>query len=108
MMDLGWVVDAEAVPIALEQQIGAYNADGKWVISGNQLVATQGTVQPATGRQLMDLPEGVHTEARFLLWTRSVLAEGDIVGYAGARYRVVFLWPRPEGSFYRAALGLTK
>lgn len=108
MFDLGWAIDAEAVPIAIEQQTGEYDADGKWTPSEWRLTSAMGTIQPASGRQLMDLPEGVRTEARFFLWTRSALAEGDIVGYGGSRYRVVYTWPRPEGGFTRAALGLTK
>lgn len=108
MLDLGFVIDAEAVPISIMSTGGGYDADGIWQPAAPVTTATRGTIQPANGRQLMDMPEGVRTEARYLLWTRSALAEGDTVLYGIMRYRVVFLWPRPEGSFYRAALGLMK
>lgn len=99
---------AEAVPVTHETTAGAYNAAGKWVKSAAVPVTIMATVQPASGRQLMDLPEGLRTEAKYFAWSGTALVVDDVVIYAGSRYRVIYTWPRPADSFTRAALGLTK
>ncbi|QJD54316.1 hypothetical protein [Aminobacter phage Erebus] len=108
ILDLGFVIEAEAQPAVFERKSGGNYVEGDWIANAANVVNTTATIQPASGRQLMDVPEGVRAEARFLLWTRSELALDDVVIYGGARYRVVYTWPRPEGGFNRAALGLTK
>lgn len=107
MFDLGFVVDAEAVPVTLRTQGGDYDAGGKWVPTTAVDTTILATVQPTGGKQLLDLPEGLRSEAKYALWTRSALALDDVVIYGGANYRVIFAWPRPEGGFYKVALGLT-
>lgn len=99
---------AEAVPVTHETVGGAYDAAGKWVKGTPATATILATVQPASGRQLMDLPEGLRTEARYFAWSGTALVVDDIVIYAGSRYRVIYTWPRPADSFTRAALGLTK
>ncbi len=107
-MDLGFVIEAEAVPITLSRKGGGSYVSGKWVASADLTTPTTGTIQPTTGRQLAGMPEGVRSEARYVLWTRSALALDDVVIYGGANHRVIWMWPRPEGGFNRAALGLLK
>ena len=106
MIDLGDIIDAEAISVSLERKTGgSYNDDGEWqgeVIAPETIRAV---LQPATGRQLQDLPEGERTDARFFLWTRSALVSDDVIVYGGERYRIVFDWPRPEGGFTKAAIG---
>lgn len=110
MIDLGTLaVSAEAVAITIKRKTaGAHNAAGKWVPGAPTEEAATAEVHPATGRKLLDLPEGVREEAEYLLWTQSALALGDVVVYGGADYRVVLTWPRPEGGFTKAALGKLK
>lgn len=107
MIDLGeYAVDPEAVSVMFRRKSGgAYNDDGDWV--GEVLTDTVGlaTVQPAMGRKLEDLPEGERNEAKYFLWTREALALDDVVIYGGEQLRVIFVWPRPDGGFTRAALG---
>ena len=105
LLDLA--IMAEAVPVTHEVQTGSYVA-GKWVKGTPVTTAIMATVQPASGRQLMDMPEGIRTEAKYVAWTGTALVVDDIVIYAGSRYRVIYTWPRPADSFTRAALGLTK
>ena len=78
-----------------------YDADGK---------AVKGTaIQPTSGRQLLDVPEGVRTKATSFLWIRaSVKVRDEIETSNAAAYKVVHLWPREEAGFNRAALGLLK
>lgn len=95
-----------------------YDADGK-AVRGAQTTATiRAAIQPASGHQLNDVPEGmrtssdpkgVQTNAGWLLWSRSEVKVDDQITSKGIVYRVMYLWPRDEGAFYRAALGrLTK
>lgn len=110
MIDLGEVIDAEAnADLTLRRKSGgSYNDAGRWVNEILTDVPARAVVQPATGQKLMDLPEGDRNEARFFLWMREALALDDIVVYAGQSYRTVFVWPRPEGGYTRAAIGLMR
>ena len=56
----------------------------------------------------MDMPEGIRTEAKYVMWSETSVVVGDVVIYSGSRYKVIYTWPRPADSFTRAALGLTK
>lgn len=88
---------------------GGYDADGKGVPGAPTTATIRAAIQPASGNQLMDLPEGMRTEARWLLWSRSEVKEDDEIGASGISYRVMYVWPRAEGGFFRAAMGrLTK
>lgn len=112
MIDLGVLaVEAEAnAVITARTKTGSYDTAGKWI--EGQPVETSGikaVVQPASGRKLNDLPEGVRTSAQHFLWTIFPLAEGNIVLYAGEEYRVVFVWDRSvEAGYTRAAIGKLK
>ena len=107
MIDVAIAIDGEAVNVTIERKAaGAYDGDGKWVAGAETTSTIRAAVQPASGRQLMDLPEGIRNEARWLAWSRSEIRMDDTVVHAGSTYRVMFLWPRAEGSFWRAAMGL--
>lgn len=107
MIDLGMLaVMAEAVEVGHVATVGSYNAAGKWVTSNSVPASILATVHPADGSQLMNLPEGIRSEARYLMWAVVDVAQGDIVVFNGSRYKVIYKWPRPEGGFTRAALGL--
>ena len=85
---------------------GAYNDDGEWVPGSTTSTTIKAVVQPVKGNQLMDMPEGIRTEAGWIIWSRSELVVDDRVTDAGIAYRVLFAWPRTrDGDFYRAALG---
>lgn len=85
---------------------GFYNDDGEWVATVTAPVPIKAVVQPARGNQLMDVPEGVRTEAGWLAWSRADLLVDDRLTVAGVSYRVLYTWPRTlDGDFYRAALG---
>lgn len=110
MIDLGLLaVEEESVPVTVFAKVaGSYDADGDYVPASPTEVIINAAIQPTSGRQLLDLPEGIRAEARYMLWSRSALALDDVVLYGGSRYRVIFLWPRPDGGYTKAALGLTK
>lgn len=85
---------------------GAYNDDGEWVPGSSVSTTIKAVVQPVKGNQLMDMPEGIRTEAGWIAWSRSNMAVDDRITNKGVIYRVLFVWPRDQdGAFYRAALG---
>src|SRR5690606_10287750 len=101
-------IDGEAVNVSLarEGSGGYYNDDGDYIPGTPATTSTiRAAIQPATGNQLMDVPEGMRTEARWLLWSRSEVKIDDTITSGGVSYRVMHLWPRMEGGFYRAAIG---
>ena len=99
-------IDRLAVPLSLTRTLaGGYNDDGVWVDTNIDTTSIRGAIQPANGNQLMDVPEGMRTEARWLLWSRSEVKVDDTITSGGVSYRVMHLWPRAEGGFYRAAIG---
>lgn len=110
MIDLGETAvleEANAVVTFERKSGGSYNDAGEWVgeVTASELV--QVVVQPVTGQKLLDLPEGERADARYFLWTTEALAIDDVVHYAGARYRVTYVWDRrSDGGYLRAALGL--
>lgn len=108
MIDVAEAIDAESWDLVWTTQSHTKNAEGERVDGSPTDTPIRGTIQPAKGAQLMDLPEGIREEARFLLWTRSSVQLNDVVKDGARAYRVMFLWHRREGEFTRAAVGLTR
>lgn len=112
MIDVAVAIDGEArdvqrVPVTSAG--GTYNAGGKWVATAATPVTISAAIFPANGRQLMDMPEGIRTEAGWIAWSRVDILEGDQIVDGSSRYRVLYRWPRQfEGGFTRVALGLMK
>lgn len=99
-------IDRRAVGVTRTRRAaGSYNADGDFVPGAPTTGTILAVVQPASGRQLMDLPEGVRSEARWLAWSRAEIRLDDVIVAGGLSHRVVYVWPRAEGDFYRAAMG---
>lgn len=102
----GAAIDRRAIEVQHTRLYpGEYNADGDRVPGYSTVGLILAVVQPASGRHLMDLPEGIRAEARWLAWSRAELRLDDVIEHAGRTYRVLYLWPRAEGEFYRAAMG---
>lgn len=98
-----WVVSRSRI------SAGSYDGNGNYVPGSIFNSAIKAVVQPVKGAQLMDMPEGIRTEAGWIIWSRSDIAINDRITDDGVTYRVIFLWPRNrDGEFYRAALGRLK
>lgn len=108
MIDVAIAIDAEAIDVlhvAGAKDAGSY-VDGEWIATPPAPVNIRATVQPASGRALRDLPEGVRVEARYLIWTRVPIKDGDLVTALSDDFRVIYTWPRrPNDAFTRGALG---
>lgn len=107
MIDVAVAIDGEAVNVSLKRKAaGHYDDDGNFVPAAETTATIRAAVQPASGRELMDLPEGLREEARWLVWSRSEIRIDDTIVHRGQPFRVMFAWPRMEGGFWRAAMGL--
>lgn len=108
MIDVAIAIDGEAVNVSLTRNApGAWGSDGKFTDGAATTSTIRAAVQPASGRQLMDMPEGIREEARWIVWSRAELRLDDRIAHGGQLFRVMHVWPRTEGSFWRAAMGLT-
>ena len=100
-------IDGEAKEVLLRTKSeGHYDEGGRWVAGANVDVPIQAAVQPVTGSGLEDLPEGLRSEARLRLWTRSEVKENAVVIHKGSSYRILMVadW-FDEGGYYEAVLG---
>lgn len=105
----GLAIDRRAIPMTRTRTSGGgYNADGEAVPGVSVSETVKAVIQPVKGNQLMDMPEGIRTEAGWICWSRSSVIVDDVITHKTITYRVLFDWPRDEGAFYRAALGRTK
>ena len=110
----GLGIDRRAVQMEIIRQTGGgYNDHGEWEPVRDDPAPIRAVIQPMSGNQLMDVPEGVRTEAKWVCWSRSEISCDDEAGtfdritHQDKSYRVLFVWPRSDGEFYRAALGKT-
>jgi hypothetical protein len=103
----GMAIDRRAIGMSRTRRAAdSYDPNtGKAVLGASTTTAIKAVIQPASGNQLKDVPEGVRTEAQWLLWSRADVVIDDKITHKGIDYRVVYAWPRDEGAFYRAALG---
>lgn len=110
MIDLSHVIELEAAtsPIALTANTGGtYDSNGKWVANATVNRTIVGTMQPAKdGERLVDDRNGTRVEIKFFLWTKQAIQVDDRVTYRGETFRVIRLWDRADGSFYKASLGV--
>lgn len=108
-MDVAEAIDGEAVAVKYRTVAPSFDqSTGKTAKLPTVPVEIRAVIQPASGRQLMDVPEGVRTEARYLAWSRAALVEDGQILYFGEWFRIVYSWPRPQDGFYRAAIGRLK
>jgi len=109
MIDVALAIDGEAVNVSLTRNAaGHYDDDGNWVPGSATTSTIRAAIQPASGRQLEDLPDGIRNEARWLVWSRTEIRLDDEITHGASSYRVMHVWPRADGGFHRAALGLLK
>lgn len=110
MIDVAIAIDGESYPLKLGKKTGAWSEPfgGVWVPGEPVWSDIRGAIQPAKGVQMQDLPEGLRAEARWLLWSRAEILLDDLIKDGAISYRVMFIWPRREGGFTRAAVGLLK
>lgn len=83
-------IEAEAVFIThTPQPGGSYNSKGVFVPTAPDPRQIAAAVQPATGRDLQDLSEGVRENVRFKIYTSAAVSNGDQVTISGVVYRIL-------------------
>ena len=106
MIDVAIAIDGEARDVSLIiRAAGAYDEDGNFDQGSATTTTIRAAIFPASGNQLRDMPEGIRTEAGWVAWSRTSMAVENRIVDGSITYRVLFVWPRPEGGFTRAALG---
>ena len=106
MIEVAAAIDAEAEPVVLRTR-GADTYDDAGNAVPGSWTSTQGqaAIQPASGRSLQDLPEGIRSQVSYVGWTRLPVAEDNEIIYRGSSYRVVNTRPRVMDGFTRFAMG---
>lgn len=100
-------IDMQSRPAKRMRRTTGTYVGGKFIAGAPATVDIAAVIQPAAGRHLEDMPEGVRAEARYLIWSRAELLLEDRIPYKGGTYRIIHVWDRSEDNFYRAAMGLT-
>lgn len=107
MSDVADAIDAEAVPVTLQAPVAATQYDAR----GNAITPTPipprtiyAAMQPASGNQLRDLPEGIRSDVSFLGWSREAVAEGSGIVYRGRQLKVIQTWEWPEDGYTKFAM----
>lgn len=114
MIDLGVAIDFGdwAIPIKYAdtgEQL--YDDDGEPIIAEKSLGTIRGKIQPMNGRDLRDMPGGMHIEAKMVIGTRANVRVNDEVFNSrdGLYYKAIFIIPPTVGgNRTRAVLGYIK
>lgn len=103
-------IDSYAVPVTRTRRAAGTYVAGVFTEGATTTATIQAAVFAVSPRVLQDLPEGIRSEAKWTAWSRSDMrtASGDLpadtITWQGAAWRVLHVWPRIEGDFYRAVL----
>jgi hypothetical protein len=106
MITLGVTNGNEPLSVSvITRAADSHDADGNGVKgAASDPVAIDADVQPAAGKVLRDLPEGVRDESSHVVWTPFDLQLDHIVVYEGKNHRVVEIYPRRSDGFTKAAI----
>lgn len=92
---------------------GTY-VNGVWSEAAGTTETIAATHQPASARDLRDLPEGQRVDAMRAIWSRSELLgadettgrKADVLVIEGEQWEVIASWHRSEAGFWKAVAGL--
>ncbi len=107
---VSFAIDKLAVSAVLKRVTdhGTYDGNGNKTPGTELEKNIRMVIQPVSGFELKDLPEGIRSEAKNIAWSRENLINDDLLVVSSITYRVMYVWPRPEGKFTRVALGMKK
>lgn len=92
-----------AEPIQIERLVSdGYDDNGRRLAGGPVVETVIGTVQPASGRDLRRLPEGLREAGAITLYAPAEIRLNDTVTHAGRRYSVGHVEAWPRGGYWRA------
>ena len=113
MIDVSEAIDEEAIACTLRRKGAPSFTQGGDVVPGG---ATDAPIFAALlalsleryGDMLRDKLEGIDRDGLRMLYSRSEVRLDDAIIRGADTYRVLALWPRVEGGYYRAAIGRIK
>lgn len=111
-------IDMMAEPVT-RHFMGAGSYSGphdEWVDGAQSSDVIRAAVHAPTQQDIRDLPEGIVVDVRWTMWTRAALrVSDDDTGvptdefeWQGERYHILHIWPRREGGYTKAALGVIR
>lgn len=106
-------IDRQSVAVSLTTKTAGdtYNDDGTINRGATTTAEIKAVIQPiagsfsgrvGAGESLKDVIEGLREEAAWVLWSRNELKMDDRIAYGDINLRIVYVWPRAEGDFWRA------
>jgi len=105
-------IDLLKQPATIERAAGGSYVSGTWVGAYDASASISGVLEPVTGRDLKDMPEGIRSEASALFFvniTDGSIAENDRVTADAVPYRVLQVAPWSRyGGFHECVLGKIK
>lgn len=105
MIDVAEAIDDEAELVTWTRYAaGTTDGKGNYIKGAATTLDIAAAIQPSSGRQMKDLPEGLIKEVAYVGWSRSTVAVNHEIGYGGENFRVVWAWPRPKDGFTKFAL----
>lgn len=95
----------DAIELRLVTSTGEW-VRGKWVETDEDPVTIDASIQPISGREIVNLPEGKRERARWTIWTLDDVGGDDEILYNDDKYEVYVATPRHEEDFIKAYLVL--
>ena len=110
MLNTGRAVNYFARPLQIERTGGDivddYNDVGDLIDRPDRRSKLNGSIQPARGRDYLDMPEGARSETSLILSTTDKVQKNDVIIDGKRRYKVVHIFEATLGQYTRAGLGL--
>jgi len=90
--------------------VGGYTgAHDEWVEGAPAVGTIQAVIHAPSQQDIRDLPEGIVVDVRWTMWTRAEInPASDEIEWQGERHRILHIWPRLEGGYVKAALGVIR
>ena len=98
-------IDRHAVDVPIARHAGGVYVEGVWTPTAPGSTTIKATIQPTSGKERINLPEGVRDSAKWTIWSREILANSDELTIKGETHIILHVWERDEGAFYRAIAG---
>lgn len=88
--------------LKVRKMVGGHLDGGRWVEGAESILTIKTTVQPATPKDLLALPEGRRTRATFVLFTKTKMDTAEVenpyrIKLFGDEYEVVGVEPWQNG-----------
>lgn len=104
MMDVAEAIDEEGTTVTFRTFAPDTYNHGKLVPGAATPGSLWAMIQPASGRTMSDVPEGLRVEVAYVGWSRTAVAVDNEIDYGGETYRVGWVKPWPMGNYTKFAM----